>query len=166
LRERPYAASVAGCGKRTVPGRLAQRGGLLGVGQNNTTHDVVTPVYETGGCGGECDDPFNCPYPVCILDDPTLLRMTRYEEIRRRTRDLRDEGWSIAEIAKREGCGERQIHRRLGTTPAIEARRDRDVRVRTLRAEGVSYKEIADIVGCSRSTAEKSGIGVRENGRK
>lgn len=34
------------------------------------------PEYEVGGCGYECIDSLNCPYEVCIHDDPRIARMS------------------------------------------------------------------------------------------
>ena len=48
----------------------------------------------------------------------------------------------------------------------LEAKRDRDFKVRALHAEGVTYLEIAAIVGCSTSTISKIVADLYSNGEK
>ena len=131
-----------------------------------TGRDVEYPKYEPGGCGGECVDSLNCPYEVCLHDSRRCLTEANRIKLQERAEKLRDSGMSVSQIAEHEGCTVRQIHRRLNTTTMLEAKRDRDFKVRALRAEGATYLEIAAIVGCSTSTISKIVADLYSNGEK
>jgi len=72
------------------------------------------PEYPDTGCGGLCTSSLNCPYPVCRLDDPTVVdrgaQEARYAEIRR----LRGLGHLWREIAAMTGVSMRTVARALG----------------------------------------------------
>jgi DNA invertase Pin-like site-specific DNA recombinase len=138
----------------------------MGVGGEKKSRNVGYPKYEAGGCGGRCVDSLHCPYDVCLYDNRRLLTQAHRELLIERTQALRDAGVKVSEIAKQEGCTVRQIHRRLNTTAVEEAKRDRDFKVRALRAEGETYTEIASIVGCSISTVSKIVGELYSNGTK
>lgn len=75
--------------------------------------------YQDTGCGGECVKSTECPYPRCMLDDPSVARGKRKPMVvtpheRRVERDgqmaeLHAQGVTVDELVERYGLAKRTV---------------------------------------------------------
>ncbi len=76
--------------------------------------DIQYNIVSCAARGG-CSDPFNCPFDICIYDQPSK-RALASRQLVETVRQLRDSGMLPRDIAARMGLSKRWVFKLLGKT--------------------------------------------------
>ena len=72
-------------------------------------------AYSDTGCGGDCVRSLECPYAVCILDNPGFIMTQQRQERNKKILDMDEEGKTRSYIASEMGIGLKTVHRVLSS---------------------------------------------------
>ena len=82
-------------------------------GHNGKINPEREDAYPDTGCGGGCVRSLECPYPVCISDDPGFLARLQRQSRDEKILSLSGEGRDRRYIASEMGIGIRIVDRVL-----------------------------------------------------
>ncbi len=106
---------TSGCIRGYTLGNIGQipNGAYREDSHNGKSNPERKDAYLDTGCGEGCVRSLDCPYPVCILDDPGLLARLQRQDRDRRILSLNGEGRDRRYIASEMGIGVRTVDRVL-----------------------------------------------------
>ena len=119
------------------------------------TNNARMTGYEREGCGYDCIDSLNCPYAVCIHDNPRIAHINaNVDDIKSLSthqrmnyiRILSKQGLSIEDIIGATGIPYQKVWTALATPTHKATKSQHDLEINELRKKGYSYSEIATMI--------------------